>query len=69
MKSLCQNIHMKYEYFKTKHCIFWSKHGYFTASLDILNTKMLISPEREISEAQILSGLYWDYICYIGNVN
>ena len=44
------NIHRKYEYFENKHCIFWSKHGCFTASLDILNTK-------------ILTGLYWDYIC------
>ena len=26
---------------------FWSKHGFFTASFDILNTKRLISPERE----------------------
>ena len=24
---------------------------------------------RKVSEAQILSGLYWDYICSIGNVN
>ena len=45
--TLCQNIHRKYEYFENKHCIFWSKHGCFTASLDILNTKRLISPERE----------------------
>ena len=37
----------KYEYFENKHCIFWSKHGLFTASLDIFNTKRLISPERE----------------------
>ena len=36
-KLLCQNIHRKYEYFENKHCIFWSKHGCFTASLDILN--------------------------------
>ena len=34
----------------------------FTASLDILNTKRLISPERE-GEAQILPGLYREYIC------
>ena len=46
MKILCQNIHRKYEYFENKHRIFWSKHGRFTASLDILNTKRLISPER-----------------------
>ena len=47
MKILRQNIHRKYEYFENKHCIFWSKHGFFTASFDILNTKRLISPERE----------------------
>ena len=38
---------MNYEYFENKHCIFWSKHGGFTASIYILNTKRLISPERE----------------------
>ena len=60
----------EYEYFENKHCIFWSKHGCFTASLDILNTKWLIYPEREgLKESQILTGLYWDYICSIGNVN
>ena len=37
----------KYVYFENKHCIFWSKHGCLTASLDILNTKRLITPERE----------------------
>ena len=47
MKILCQNICRKYEHFDKKHCIFWSKDGCFTASLDILNTKRLISPERE----------------------
>ena len=48
----------KYEYFENNNCIFWSKHGCFTAFLDILNTKRQISPELE---AQILSGLYWEY--------
>ena len=24
---------------------------------------------EKVSEAQILTGLYWDYICSIGNVN
>ena len=47
MKILFQNIYRKYEYFQNKHCIVWSKHGCFTPSLDILNTKRLISPERE----------------------
>ena len=47
MKILCQNVCRKYEYFENKHCIFWSKHGCFTASLHILGTKRLISPERE----------------------
>ena len=47
MKILCQIIHRKYEYFKNKHCIFWFKHGCLKASLDILNTKRLISPERD----------------------
>ena len=62
-----ENTHRKYEYFENKYCIFWSKHGFFTASLDILNIKRLISPpEREGFEAQILAGLYWDYICPIG---
>ena len=35
----------------------------------MLNIKSLISPEREGLEAQTLKGLYWDYICSIGNVN
>ena len=43
-QDLCMSM---YEYFENKHCIFWSKHGCITASLDILNTKRLISPERE----------------------
>ena len=47
LNTLCQNIRRKYEYFENKHCIFWSKHGCFTASLDILNTNKLISQERE----------------------
>ena len=51
-----------YEYFESKHCIFWSKHGCFTASLHIFNTKRLISPEREGFRGQSLSGLYWDCI-------
>ena len=58
----------KYAHFENKHCIFWSKHGYLIASLDILNIKRLISPEREGFKAQILSGLYWEYICFLGNV-
>ena len=49
--------------------IFWSKHGCFTASLDILNTKWLISPEQKGFRGSNFTGLYWDYICSIGNVN
>ena len=60
---------MKYEYFENKHCIFWSKHGCFRASLDILNTKRLISQNEMVSEAQILSGLYWEYIRFVCNVD
>ena len=52
----------------SKHCIFWSKHGCFTAYLDILNTKRLNLQNEKVSEAQILSGLYWDYISSIGTV-
>ena len=67
LKCLCQNIHRKYEYFENKHCIFWSKHGCFT-SLDILNTKRLISPKRKGFRGSILSGLYWE-LCFVGNVD
>ena len=33
--------------FRINVCNFWSKHGFFTASFDILNIKRLISAERE----------------------
>ena len=71
MKILFQNIHRRYEYFQNKHCIFWSKNGCFTASMDILNTvlKSRYPQNEKVLEAQILTGLYWDYICSIGNVN
>ena len=39
-------------------------------SLDILNTKRLISPEREkVSEAQILTSFYREYVCFVANVD
>ena len=59
----------KYEYFENKHCIFFGPNMAASqlASLDILNTKRVISPQNEkVSEAQILSGLYWEYICFVG---
>ena len=48
-KTLCPRnfVLLKYEYFENKHCIVWSKHGCFTDSLNMLNTKRLKSPERE----------------------
>ena len=44
--------------------IFWSKHGCFTSFFDILNTKRLITPERES-----FRGSNFDRLCSIGNVN
>ena len=62
---LCQNIHRKNEYFENKHCIFWSKHGFFTASFDILNIKRLISREqegfRDSNFDRFILGLYMFY--------
>ena len=59
---------MKYEYFENNHCIFWSKHGFFATALDILNTKGEYLQNEKVSEAQILSGLYWE-LCFVGNVD
>ena len=38
-----------------------SKLEYYLKGLYLQNKKVL--------KAQILSGLYWEYICFIGNVN
>ena len=40
----------------------------FTASLEISILKGGYLQNEKVSEAQILSGLYWEYICFIANV-
>ena len=62
-RTFAQN-YSKYEYFENKHCILWSKHGCFIASLDILNTKRLISAERGFTGSnfdRFILGLYMFY--------
>ena len=41
----------------------------FTAFLEIRILKGWYLKNEKASEAQILSGLYWEHIFYIGNVN
>ena len=62
-------MHMKYEYFENRNYILgqttWLLHSFLT----YLNTKSQISPEGETCRAQILSVLYREHICYLGNVD
>ena len=56
---------MKYVYFEDENRIF----GQTAASLKIRILNGLYLQNGKASEAQIVSGLYWEYTCFIGNVN
>ena len=54
--KVCQNIHRKYEYFDNEKA---------KQSLEISILKGWYLPNEKVSEAQILSGLYWEYIYFL----
>ena len=69
MSFLCYNMHRKHEYCEDENRIFLAKHGCFTASLDISNTKRLISPEREGFRGSNFDRFTLSYVCSFVNVD
>ena len=52
-----------------KNTFLAKQYDCFTASLEISILKGWYLQNEKVLEAQMLSGLYWEYICFIGNVN
>ena len=63
-------MYMKYQYFEDEKRIFdQTIYSCFTASFKFTILKGRYLQNEKVSEAPILTGLYWEYICSIGDVN